>query len=56
MPDGYVSDDPLYYRGNLIRGQIPEPLWFLRQALKQVSDFTNIGLLMIILRLHMSKF
>jgi len=44
MPDGYVSDDPLYYRGNLIRGQIPEPLWFLRQALKQVSDFTNIGL------------
>ena len=43
MPDGYVSDDPLYYRGNLI-GQIPEPLWFLRQALKQVSDFTNIGL------------
>ena len=44
MPDDYVSDDPLYYRGDLFRGQIPEPFWFLRQALKQVSDFTNIGL------------
>ena len=44
MPDDYVSDDPLYYRGDLNRGQIPEPFWFLRQALKQVSDFTNIGL------------
>ena len=44
IPDDYVSDDPLYYRGDLNRGQIPEPFWFLRQALKQVSDFTNIGL------------
>ena len=44
MPDDYVSDEPLYYRGDLIRGQIPEPFWFLRQALKQGSDFTNIGL------------
>ena len=44
MPDDYVSDDPLYYRGDLSRGQIPEPFWFLRQALKQLSDFTNIGL------------
>jgi len=44
MPDDYVSDDPLYYRGDLNRGQIPEPFWFLRQALKQGSDFTNIGL------------
>ena len=44
MPDDYVSDDPLFYRGDLIRGQIPEPFWFLRQALKRVSDFTNIGL------------
>ena len=44
MPDDYVSDDPLYYRGDLNRGQIPEPFWFLRQALKQESDFTNIGL------------
>ena len=44
MPDDYVSDDPRYYRGDLDRGQIPEPFWFLRQALKQVSDFTNIGL------------
>lgn len=44
MPDDYVSDDPLYYRGDLNRGQIPEPFWFLRQALKQVSDFSNIGL------------
>lgn len=44
MPHDYVSDDPLYYRGDLNRGQIPEPFWFLRQALKQVSDFTNIGL------------
>ena len=44
MPDDYVSDDPLYYRGELFRGQIPEPFCFLWQALKQVSDFTNIGL------------
>ena len=44
MPADYVSDDPLYYRGDLNRGQIPEPFWFLRQALKQVSDFSNIGL------------
>ena len=44
MPDDYVSDDPLYYRGDLNRGQIPEPFWFLRQALKQGSDFSNIGL------------
>ena len=44
MPDDYVSDEPLYYRGDLIRGQIPEPFWFLRQAPKQGSDFTNIGL------------
>ena len=44
MPDDYVSDDPLYYRGDLNRGQIPEPFWFLRQALKQGSQFTNIGL------------
>ena len=44
MPDDYVSDDPLYYRGDLNRGQIPEPFWFLRQALKQESDFSNIGL------------
>ena len=43
MPDDYVSDDPLYYRGDLNRGQIPEPFWFLRQALKQGSDFSNIG-------------
>jgi len=35
MPDDYVSNDPLYYRGDLNRGQIPEPFWFLRQALKE---------------------
>ena len=44
MPDDYVSDDPLYYRGDLDRGQIPEPFWFLRQALKEGSDYSNIGL------------
>jgi hypothetical protein len=44
MPDDYVSDDPLYYRGELNRGQIPEPIWFLRQALKERSEFSNIGL------------
>ena len=43
MPDDFVSDYPLYYRGDLNRGQIPEPFWFLRQALKQGSDFSNIG-------------
>ena len=44
MPDNYVSDDHRYYRGDLNRGQIPEPFWFLRQALKQETDFSNIGL------------
>ena len=44
MPADYVSDDPLYYRGDLNRGQIPEPFWFLRQALKERSEFSNIGL------------
>ena len=44
MPDDYVSDEPLYYRGDLTRGQIPEPFWFLREALKERSAFTNIGL------------
>ena len=44
MPDDYVSDDPLYYRRDLNRGQIPEPFWFLRKALKQGPDFSNIGL------------
>jgi hypothetical protein len=44
MPDDYVSDDSLYYRGDLNRGQVPEPFWFLRQALKKRSEFSNIGL------------
>ena len=44
MPDDFVSDYPLYYRGDLNRGQIPEPFWFLRQALKERSEFLNIGL------------
>ena len=44
MPDDYVSDDPLYYRGDLNRGQIPEPVWFLRQVLKQETNYLNIGL------------
>ena len=44
MPHDYVSDDPLYYRGDLNRGQIPEPFWFLRQALKERSEFSNVGL------------
>ena len=39
MPADYVSDDPLYYRGDLNRGQIPEPFWFLRQALKQETHY-----------------
>jgi hypothetical protein len=44
VPENCVSDDPLYYRGDLNRGQIPEPFWFLRQALKERSEFSNIGL------------
>ena len=44
MPDDYVCDDSLYCRGELNRGQIPEPFWFLRQALKERSEFSNIGL------------
>ena len=44
MSDDYVSNDPLYYRGDLNRGQISEPFWFLRQALKQETHYSNIGL------------
>jgi len=44
MPEDYVSDDPLYYRGDLQRGQIPEPFWFVRQALKARSTYDNVGL------------
>ena len=44
MPEDYVSDDPLYYRGDLQRGQIPEPFWFVRQALKVRSTYDNVGL------------
>ena len=43
MSADYDSDDPLYYRGDLERGQIPEPFWFLRQALSKMSKFDNIG-------------
>lgn len=44
MHDHYVSDDALYYVGDLNRGQIPEPFWFLRQALKQETNLSNVGL------------
>ena len=43
MPEDYASDDPLYYRGDLQRGQIPEPFWFVRQALKRATNFENVG-------------
>ena len=44
MPDRYISENPFYYRGNLNSGQIPEPFWFLRQALEHDTDFSNIAL------------
>ena len=43
LPASYVSDHPMYYIGRIPRGQIPEPFWFLRQALSAISKFDNIG-------------
>ena len=33
MPDEFVSEDVLYFRGDLPRGFIPEPFWFLQRVL-----------------------
>ena len=51
MPDAFVSTNPQYFRGDLPRGYIPEPFWFLRQALKEIDtmavysrEFENVGL------------
>ena len=43
LPANYVSDHPMYYIGRIPRGAIPEPFWFLRQALSKTSKFDNIG-------------
>lgn len=43
LPADYISDHPMYYIGRIPRGAIPEPFWFLRQALSKMSKFDNIG-------------
>ena len=54
MPDEFVSEDVLYFRGDLPRGFIPEPFWFLRKALRaeklishcldqEIALFENVG-------------
>ena len=55
MPDEFVSEDVLYFRGDLPRGCIPEPFWFLRKALRadklishcldqEIALFENVGM------------
>ena len=44
VPEEYVSDQPNYVRGDLERGEMQEPFWFLRSALRLFSDFRNVGL------------
>ena len=45
MPVEYTSEDTQIYRGDLARGQIPEPFWFLRQSVKflTMNEFDNVG-------------
>ena len=44
VPEEHVSDQPNYVRGDLERGEMQEPFWFLRSALRLFSDFRNVGL------------
>ena len=45
LPEEYVSEHKLYYRGELPRGSIPEPFWFLREAVKILTEgqFDSVG-------------
>ena len=45
LPEEYISEHKLYYRGELPRGSIPEPFWFLREAVKILTEgqFDSVG-------------
>ena len=45
LPQEYNSEHKLYYRGELPRGSIPEPFWFLREAVKILTEgqFDSVG-------------
>ena len=45
LPKEFSSDHKLYYRGDLPRGSIPEPFWFLREAVKILTEgqFDSVG-------------
>ena len=45
LPQEYNSEHKLYYRGDLQRGSIPEPFWFLREAVKILTEgqFDSVG-------------
>ena len=45
LPEEYNSEHKLYYRGDLPRGSIPEPFWFLREAVKILTEgqFDSVG-------------
>ena len=45
LPEEYISEHKLYYRGELPRGSIPEPFWFLREAVKILTQgqFDSVG-------------
>ena len=45
LPEEYISEHKLYYRGDLPRGSIPEPFWFLREAVKILTEgqFDSVG-------------
>ncbi|MED7679081.1 hypothetical protein GN286_14220 [Rhodobacteraceae bacterium IMCC15231] len=44
VPREHVSGHPNYVRGDLLRGELQEPFWFLRSALCMFSDYRNVGL------------
>ena len=45
LPEEYSSEHKLYYRSDLPRGSIPEPFWFLREAVKILTEgqFDSVG-------------
>ena len=45
LPEEYSSEHKFYYRGDLPRGSIPEPFWFLREAVKILTEgqFDSVG-------------
>ena len=45
LPKEFSSENKLYYCGELPRGSIPEPFWFLREAVKILTEgqFDSVG-------------